>query len=540
MHTKSFLRLRLTFSFLSVSLGIGAMACQCTPFETDAPVAEQKTELAPPHADNDRRLVRQIDVSSAPDTPSEENEALDPIDTPLDAFCDGTGPWVQLGSHARVCLGDLAESTFRFGLCSCSSLMLGGALRSDSYSSALGPYGTALEDENDFNVGKDGHIGVVGVSELDKKIEVAGSLYSGAASGIQLGPDSEILGNFHSEGPALASSHTHVRIGRNAFIRGEVAPKYQVEGTLYVPPEVNLPAEPNAAEVVRADFPQMVPCTCNEPDGRMDIAAIIETVSTRNDNRVLEDIWSERVDAGAESDLRIEDMWTGSQAASPRELTIPCGRYYFREIVQPQHIRIEVEGRAALFVDGDFRVSGLTLGIAEGAELDLFIRGDFVVQSAVALSSSVHAAGLRYYIQGNIELEASSELVGNFYAPNAHFQTNGATRVFGAVLAKQITLGAGTEIHFDSAVREQGALCPSEVPILREEDDATGHRDGGAAAPCVDGCRENGEEVETCVPFARLETAALEDEAVVNDCLVDTDCCAPGVCVEGFCTVFAG
>lgn len=452
---------------------------------------------------------------------------------PLDEFCGGAGPWVHADGRAPVCLGDLATETFRFGLCSCSALGLGGSLRTDSYRSSRGVYGAVLDSEGSVNLGQDGHVGVAGETRIDKKIEVAGSFFATDPSGLQLGPGSEVTGNLHSEGPAWAASNTHVRIGRNAFVRGSVDPSYHVDGTLFVPSDVTLSNEVDASQIVRTDFPAPPICDC-DTSTQVDIPSMVIEIARQNDNDQMEDWVTPNTDGGAASSVRVDSMWADPDNDGPRRVAFPCGRYYLQNIHQSQALQWVIQGRVALFVDGDFRSSGLSVELNDDAELDLFITGDFYVQSAVTLGSSHNAARMRFYIGGNVHLDASSELVGNFYAPNAHFETNGAARIFGAVLAQRITLGAGTELHFDSDVRHLGETCP----LARTPPDL----DGGTAPPSIEPAEDacaTGCDPECLAPSVSSPEA---DQAVVapERCAIDTDCCAPGVCVEGACVIFAG
>ncbi|MFW5966605.1 MAG: hypothetical protein ACOCV2_03755, partial [Persicimonas sp.] len=73
-----------------------------------------------------------------------EGECIDAIeldDPPSE--CEDGGPQIDFGDATdpeESCSGDLAEKTFRWGLCSCSSVDTNNPLRVDAYDSSQGPY----------------------------------------------------------------------------------------------------------------------------------------------------------------------------------------------------------------------------------------------------------------------------------------------------------------------------------------------------------------------------------------------------------------
>src|SRR5262249_5281479 len=59
---------------------------------------------------------------------------------PAPAKCEGSGPPIVNAANAGGCLGNLAQTTFRWSLCSCKDVGFSAPLLADAYDSSQGPY----------------------------------------------------------------------------------------------------------------------------------------------------------------------------------------------------------------------------------------------------------------------------------------------------------------------------------------------------------------------------------------------------------------
>jgi len=435
-------------------------------------------------------------------------DAGPPLEQSRDVFCSGRGPVVDVGAggNASVCAGDLAEQTFRFALCACDNIQVGSQLEVDAFDSRLGSYGAAL-DGGGVNMADDGQLGTNGGAlTLSNKLTVRGSAFIGGG-GIQVGPSSVVSGNLYAYGAATEATNTSLTVGRNAFIHGNVTSAYTIQGDLTVPPGATVAATVNGT-TTQQDFAQTPPCPC-EPSQRLDVGALTALAATRNDNGIF--------DGGA-----FATQWEGGNG--PTTLSLPCGRYYVTSIVQSTQLNLTAEGRVALFVDGNLEVSGISITVAEGAELDLFVKGNVVISSSASFGNQDAPSSVRVYVGGNMNLQASAVFAGNVYAPNANVTFSASSNLYGSLFVNSVNFGASANIHFDTAVRSAGSSCvppPVDGGVVTVDGGET--VDAGESADAGPPACTN-----VCDPICGV--LACGSTGMCRACTSDLDCCAPAVC----------
>ncbi|MCC7383719.1 MAG: hypothetical protein IT384_17895 [Deltaproteobacteria bacterium] len=490
--------------------------------------------------------------------PSGDGSVTDgnPLEQPLSEFCRGTGTVVIVGAGDQ-CAGDIAENTFRFGLCACETADVQSNLSLDAFDSNLGTYGATLAGGG-TNILSDGQLGINGPLTMDGKLTVAGSAFIGG-NAFQVGSQSAIEFNLYSGGPAT-QLNSSTNIGRNAFVNGDVSGRYNITGDLTVPPTATVSAATRSnlgGALRRAAIPPLQPCACGA-DEILDIPGLTEFGRTHNDNAV--------------NDVITSTTW--ATGAGPDVITLPCGRYYLTEIQHPRGLTIIAEDRTVLYVDGDMTIGGgLNLDLQPGAEIDLFVAGSLSVQAAARLGTRDAPSKVRTYVGGTstITFSASSQLGGNLYAPRAHVVFGASANLYGALFCRSVEFSGSADIHFDTAVRNAGQSC--EPPPNTDGgvgdggtmgppdfgfDDAGNPIDGGFfdatpapdATPIVDGGVVDAGSVDAgsvdsgvANPDAGPRDSGVSactgcfqcgDQACINNmcapCQSDLDCCAPYVC----------
>jgi len=175
-------------------------------------------------------------------------------------------------------------------------------------------------------------------------------------------------------------------------------------------------------------------------------------------------------------------------------LELPCGRFYLAGVGGVGKLTIKVDGRTALFVDGDFILTGdMELDIGDKGELDVFVAGNLALTGANDFGDQIRPAKIRFYVAGlqDVTITGSSGFVGNLYAPHATVVLTGASYVYGAVFAGNFLAMGDTGIHYDREILNVGEDC-----------------DGGPADECL---------------------------SAGDNCLQDSDCCEPLICTSGKC-----
>lgn len=463
----------------------------------------------------------------------------DPLEQPLSDFCEGSGSVSQEGA----CAGDVAEETFRAALCACDGIEVGSQITVDSFDSTVGPY-------NEESPGESGNIGVNAQPFIPGgKVTIRGSLVVGGNSA-EFGPDSLVTGNMSVRGPLTEANNTNGTIGRNAFIQGDVPSSYTIDGDLFTSPGATVGATVGG-NTQEADFDIPAPCACEEEE-ILDIAAFAAFGAANNDNAVFGS-----VDGGPATPLA-EDALADGQAHT---LDLPCGRYYLSS-VNTQNLTINVEGRAVIFVGGDFSTSGLTIDYAnDEGELDLFIAGNLTVDSSTVLGDPARPANMRLYVAGDVDIQASAVIAANLYAPQANVSLSASSDVYGSLFVNRATFGGNAAVHYDSAVRNAGDACLEEEEP--DVDGGTPSDDDGGPAPGDGGepSDTDGGEVNdaggnpgpdagvpptgcgnVCDNTCGATESCLVDEGVCGACRTDLDCCFPAFCnpTSGQCFFIGG
>ena len=125
-----------------------------------------------------------------------------------------------------------------------------------------------------------------------------------------------------------------------------------------------------------------LPCACDAAE-LLDVAGLVAAARSANDDAAV----------GLGPDL----------ATAPSSLSLPCGRFFF-SAVKGSSAHLQVQGRVALFVEGDVELSSqFVLDLAAGAELDWFIDGNFILDPGARVGDPVRPAATRIYVRGDGE-----------------------------------------------------------------------------------------------------------------------------------------
>lgn len=332
--------------------------------------------------------------------------------------CANGGPPITVGDDAGdECLGNLAQTTFRWSLCSCSDLNVSAKLSTDAFDSTNGPY-TPGELGGGVGVDRD-------VTNWSEAVTVGGTLWvAGTEQYSSSGPASAVKSDFHLGGSWKAS--TPFTVAGPAYVVGELSGVDVAGKTTSV------------AAVAKA-------CDCDKKP--IPIAEIVAARRTANDNAA----------------INLDAAVLESPGRALR-LDLPCGRYYFTKIQTSLDTTIHVHGRTAIFVEGDVQSSSsLAFTLEPDAELDLFVAGTLKVSDTFVFGSPNYPALSRAYIGGadKIALSDDVRLAGQLYAASSEQLVWSAKNdIYGAVLAGSFRSSDVTQIHYDRGVLKAGIDCP--------------------------------------------------------------------------------
>jgi len=343
-------------------------------------------------------------------------------------YCQGTGPPILADG---TCTGRLAEAAFGRAVCTCGSLGNFTALDTDGFDSRSAPW---TPGAGGGDVGGNAGLDFGGTAKVAGALTIAGN--------VQAGTTLDVDGDL-AIGGGLGRSSSAINVGGAARIGGNVdVAVLHVASTLTMPGGAtyhgSITPLPLAGPV---EGPPPGPCNA------VSISTIVGEQRTANQDATI----------GLEPDAlaNLHDDAT---------LQLPCGLFYLTriQVSGASHLALRATGRTALFVAEDLTVDGaLTLEIAPGAELDVFVAGSVNLPGTVRLGDATRPRALRLYLGagGSISLSPGSRLAGNLYAPAADLAASAPLEIYGALLVNHLALGAGLTVHRDRATAAAGAAC---------------------------------------------------------------------------------
>jgi hypothetical protein len=392
---------------------------------------------------------------------------------PDGGFCSGSGPVIPVPGAGTTCTGDLGARTFLFAVCACKDVAVSGILTT----TALGAGGA--------DAGKSGgSIGANGAFDTNSTLSVNGDVWAsstGEATAVHVQQSGTIAGDVHA-GAAVQSDQT-LTIGGNLSANGNVTGTVLCAGTATLPSGDTAPGLTADGGLVNGAVAFPAPCDCTNV---LDVPTIVSGFASNNDDTA----------AGFTP--------TSLSPAPTTTVTVPCGRYYF-DGVSGSTVSLGVTGRAAIFVNGDLHASSqLTIQAQPGAQVDLFISGNLLLEGGATIGSSSAPAAVRVYVGGTtFTLSGSADLGANVYAPNADVQLSSNFTMAGSLFVGSLAMSGAFTVKYDESILGTAGCAPT----------------GGQCQSCHD---------------CEGATPACKGGACVA-CVTDSDCCAPLHCSGGLC-----
>jgi hypothetical protein len=360
-----------------------------------------------------------------------------PATVKTSATCSNGGPipTITVGSET-VCLDQLGASTFlTWGACTCGNFATDADnVVVDAYDSTKGPYtGPSAPG---------GNVGVNGGVNVNNPMSVSGTLRVAGTSQLSLETRGLTVGGDLHVGPAaMVSSEGQTTVGGDAYAAGgiEASDPFTITGALHQPAGATNSMNVTYGSLVPGAVQVPPPCACGAADV-VPIASLVAHAQATNDDNAI----------GLNPDLFGNSGQTG-------RLDLPCGTYYLSSIEQPSEVVIAVHGRVALYVGGDIATQ-IAFAVDPTAELDVFASGQLSINQPVVFGSPDHPALVRVFIAGGINVDAPLTVSGFLYAPNAAYDLNEATTVFGGLFVGDF--GArDVSVHYDRALVAPGPSC---------------------------------------------------------------------------------
>jgi hypothetical protein len=365
--------------------------------------------------------------------------------------CAQHGPLLDLTDAVSGACGEASRGA-HFALCSCSELITAGGARVDGFDSQRAPYAAGQAS---------GALGANGPLYTNGDLQTGGSVIVAGSEGIPLTGDLTISGNLLDQGQ-LQGSHS-VRVAGRARVAGDLrVSALQVTEGCTLSTGSALEVSAGVPAVTREPVTVAPPCRC---DAGSELATLMSRAQLDNDNAAL--------GLNADSALKVLD--------APRELSLPCGRYYVGDINAQRSLTLHIVGRVALFVRDSIvtdSASTLTIDLADGAELDLFVGNGISASGPVSIGASSAPTRTRLYLGGpdTVFFGNTTTLAASLHAPRSELVSAGALTLFGAALVGRLSAGTPLLLHYDRALARDvcsAAACSRDAdcsPLLRCDD----------------------------------------------------------------------
>ena len=394
-------------------------------------------------------------------------------ETTREQYCAGNGPPIEIlsvrggSSTGGSCRSGLAAEIFKFGLCACEDATFTGAFEIDALDSSQD---ASPANQIAASVGVNDDLLTTGVFDIRGSLIAASSGLAPITSGAF-----NIDGNFATNSDVVATG-SNITFGRDLWVNGDILAVgfANVEGDVYQTPPHTLAGMTVAGQVLKQDFDVPEPCACGQ-DQILDIAAIVAAGQANSHN----------ADLGIDDGNRIE-----IGAGLNSQLNLECGRFAFEAAHFVGVNVIKVNGRTALFIDGDLTITG-AFGIDLGSqgELDVFVTGNLLLTGAGDVGAVDRPAALRFYVggAGDIAITGANRFAANLYAPRATVLVTGADDIYGSFFVGSYIVTGTQRMHYDAAVLRggsDGSSCDGPPPGCKRDLDCVSPNVCSASGTC--------------------------------------------------------
>ncbi len=345
-------------------------------------------------------------------------------------YC-GEVPEAEFCRDTGLCVDELAAEVFARALCTCGGVVISGETEIDAFDSREGPYpGPDASMRYAADVGINGKLDVNAAMNISGSLTVAGSEGLTSAAAITVGERVQVGGRVRGANCELRA--TEVAVGGDIELAGLV-----VDGTVMLPEGAQLAVsgEQDIGLLARDAVSVVSPCPCAAGE-RVDIDGYVAQHRDDNDNGYM-GLATDALDGF------VDDT----------ELVLSCGRFFLDGIASDRGtLTLRILGRVVLFVDRGLNLGrSLRIELGEGAELDMFVVGQWAVAGSVVVGDAARPGDLRLYLggAGSISFSADSRIHGNVYAPGRDMALSADTEMFGAVFVNQLSNSDRLRIHYD-------------------------------------------------------------------------------------------
>jgi hypothetical protein len=209
----------------------------------------------------------------------------------------------------------------------------------------------------------------------------------------------------------------------------------RIDGVIHVAGKRQLSSALQVDGVVEAT--QQPPCAC-EAARLLDVATLVRAHKQNHDN--------------AREGLS-ETMLDGFRGT--KELSLPCGRYFFTRLKSENQLIIRARGNVAIFIENDIELNDSLQIVTDDdtSRVSVFVAGQARTGGSLSLNGNPNGkARVNLYVQGDgtLDLTGAVDITGNVYAPYAELVTTGPLQIYGSLFVRRAAFGGEVFIHRDT------------------------------------------------------------------------------------------
>jgi hypothetical protein len=442
-----------------------------------------------------------------------------PFDRTLSGLCgaDGLGPTLTFtdGTTPPACSGNLAATTFSFGICACSSFNGGGSPTIDAFDSTVEPQSlTPLQQQ----IG--GSVGVNSAFTNSSNFSVSGDLVG--FSTLNLG-NTTVGERLQCEGAVTGGNYT---VGGSATVKtigasGSVGLNTTSWGAQSFP-DHNLYANNITDGVCPAGWTVSNGGRCTRINPWVDLLEPCKRCASPTSPTPPNECTTSGL-----CQIPIQNFITyysnlahnnnaliglASNALVNKNVTevleLPCGVYYLDSISDSSGgghvIQINAHGNTALFINGNISDNKpVNFYVDPRGHLDVFVKGTMLGANNQRLGNMNVPANLRMYFASSaataVQVGGPDIMGVGIYTPNGGFSQANSLTYYGSLFTKDYLGGGSLNMHYDKAFADEALTC---------------------TPPTGNGC-------STCLDCANQACVG----GTCGNCTNDGQCCAPLRCV---------
>ncbi|MDD4889668.1 MAG: hypothetical protein PHU85_07030 [Phycisphaerae bacterium] len=150
---------------------------------------------------------------------------------------------------------------------------------------------------------------------------------------------------------------------------------------------------------------------------------------------------------------------TGNLTYNNNQTALVSGNLHVDNLSLKSNSKVRINGNVTIWAEGNFSVaSNAYIEVLSGSSLTLYVNGSMAISSNGAVRNNTAKVSNAKFIglgSNPVSISANGSLEGVIIAPNASVTLSSNAQLFGAVMAKDMTLSSNADFHEDRNITNQ-------------------------------------------------------------------------------------